>query len=152
MQWCRDKGYCYTTVPHFTLFLRYVSIIGQYFKHALFCCRKMGHTIDHDLHLLVFQWHHEQQGFLPASQPNESAGHARDCHGGHGQCAGRRQVTGMKAWPHIDIFRVGVVITTHCCQVVTVMQVNKWQTIKSQGPLTVHSYCPYWLQSLRFKQ
>lgn len=47
------------------------------------------------------QWHHEQQGFLPASQPDESARHAWDCNAGHGQRPGRRQVTGT----------VGVVLT-----------------------------------------
>lgn len=45
--------------------------------------------------LFSLQGHHEQQSFLPAPQPNEDTGHARDCHGGHGQCARRRQVAGL---------------------------------------------------------
>lgn len=45
---------------------------------------------------LSSQRHYEQQDFLPASQPDASVGHARDCHGGHGQRTGRRQVTGWQ--------------------------------------------------------
>ena len=62
---------------------------------------------------LCSQWHHEQQGFLPTSQPDESAGNARDCHGGHGQRAGRRQVTGTKSVTLLELPVLTVVCRTH---------------------------------------
>lgn len=66
-------------------FLRYIFTIG------------MKYIMTFTNPFPVFQRHHEQQSFLPTPQPDESPGHARDCHGGHGQRAGRRQVTGRMA-------------------------------------------------------
>lgn len=43
----------------------------------------------------TIQEYHEQQGFLPAPQSDESSRYARDCHGGDGQCVGwRRRLKG----------------------------------------------------------
>lgn len=78
-------------ISHHTHFFLYVRthFYCKIHMHCIFSLNKLEIQ-----YMLCSQRHHEQQGFLPTSKLDASPGHARDCHGGHGECVRWRQITG----------------------------------------------------------